>query len=82
MGYLTGSLLIPNSGYYTAGSATFPAGAQVYATVDSINYATTYGAVPESNEGNNVFGPVVSTAAGSLSAGAAPQAAPAEMPER
>lgn len=68
--------------YYAGGSSTFPAGAQVYAYVDSINYATTYGNVQESNEGNNVFGPVVSTAAGSLPAGAAPQAAPAGLPER
>jgi hypothetical protein len=68
--------------YYGGGSSTFPAGAQVYAYVDSINYTTTYGNVQESNEGNNVFGPVVSTAAGSLSAGAAPEAAPVELPER
>jgi hypothetical protein len=39
-----------------------PVGANVYALVDSINYATTYGAVQESNEGNNLFGPVTSTA--------------------
>ena len=48
--------------YYSQGSSSFPAGAQVYAYVDSINYATTYGNVQESNEANNVFGPVVSTA--------------------
>ncbi len=68
--------------YYGGSSSTFPAGAQVYAYVDCINYATSYGNVQESNEGNNVFGPVVSTAAGSLPAGAAPQAASAELPER
>jgi hypothetical protein len=34
----------------------------VYALVDSADYSTTYGAVQESNEGNNLFGPVVSTA--------------------
>jgi hypothetical protein len=39
-----------------------PAGARVYALVDSVNYATTYGAVPESNEGDNLSGPVISTA--------------------
>jgi hypothetical protein len=48
--------------YYTAGSASFPAGAQVYGYVDSINYATTTGNVRESNEDNNVVGPVLSTA--------------------
>jgi hypothetical protein len=41
----------------------FPAGAAVYALVDSVNYSTTYGNVLESNEDNNLFGPVVSTAA-------------------
>lgn len=33
-----------------------PSGATVYAQVDSANAATTYGAVMESNEGNNVSG--------------------------
>jgi hypothetical protein len=32
----------------------FPGGADVYAYVDSINFATTYGAVRETDEGNNV----------------------------
>ena len=40
-----------------------PVGASVHALVDSINYATTSGAVWESDEGNNLFGPVRSTAA-------------------
>jgi hypothetical protein len=48
--------------YYTSGSSVFPVGAQVYAYVDSINYGTAYGNVKESNENNNVFGPVISTA--------------------
>ena len=48
--------------YYYEGSGSFPAGANVYAYVDSINYATTTGNVRESNEGNNMFGPVISTA--------------------
>ena len=48
--------------YYAGGSSSFPVGAPVYAYVDSINYATGYGNVLESNEANNVFGPVVSTA--------------------
>lgn len=40
----------------------FPIGAQVYALVDSINYATGYGSILEGEESNNLFGPVVSTA--------------------
>ncbi|MFB0534622.1 MAG: hypothetical protein ACETWR_06540, partial [Anaerolineae bacterium] len=39
-----------------------PVGA-VWALVDSVDYRTTYGAVLESDEGNNLFGPVTSTAA-------------------
>ncbi|MCB0170598.1 MAG: cadherin-like domain-containing protein [Anaerolineae bacterium] len=44
-------------------STSFPVGAQVYGNVDSVNYFTGYGAVQESNESNNLFGPVTSTAA-------------------
>ena len=44
-------------------STSFPVGAQVYGYVDSVNYLTGYGAVQESNESNNLFGPVTSTAA-------------------
>jgi hypothetical protein len=40
----------------------WPVGANVFAQVDSINFNTAYGAVQESNEGNNVSGPDVSTA--------------------
>jgi hypothetical protein len=46
--------------YYASGSSSFPADAQVYAYVDSINYATTHGNVREGNETNNVSGPVLS----------------------
>ncbi len=57
------SLILTTGGaYYYNGSGSFPVGANVYAYVDSINYTTTYGNIRESNEGNNVFGPVVSTA--------------------
>ncbi len=49
--------------YYFDGSNAFPAGLPVYAYVDSVNYATSYGNVKESNEANNVLGPVTSTAA-------------------
>ncbi len=70
--------------YYTGGSSTFPAGAQVYAYVDCINYATSYGNVQESNEANNVFGPVVSTAGQVQPAVADPAALPdlGELPAR
>jgi hypothetical protein len=59
------SLILTSGGpYYVASesSPSFPAGAQVYGFVDSINFSTTYGNVQESNEDNNVFGPVVSSA--------------------
>ena len=51
--------------YYDAGrsSASFPAGAQVYGLVDSVNLLTHYGGVQEIDESNNLFGPVDSTAA-------------------
>lgn len=68
--------------YYVGRSSTFPAGAKVYAYVDSINYATSYGNVQESNEANNVLGPVNSLAAGSLPAGAAAAPTAEGLPER
>jgi hypothetical protein len=65
------SLILTTGGaYYYSGSSSFPVGANVYAYVDSINYATTSGNVQESNEGNNVFGPVVSTVGASAVAAA------------
>ena len=50
--------------YYVAGesSSSFPAGATVYGFVDSINHNTGFGNVQEGNEGNNLSGPVTSTA--------------------
>ena len=63
------SLTLTSGGAYyfpNFSSPSFPGGAQVYVYVDSINYATIYGNVQESNEGNNVFGPVVSTTDGQL----------------
>jgi hypothetical protein len=53
-----------NNPYYFPGYSSappLPIGAEVYALVDSINYSTTYGAVQESNEGNNLAGPVISS---------------------
>jgi hypothetical protein len=43
-------------------SAGFPADVPVYGYVDSVNYATGYGNVWESDEGNNLFGPIDATA--------------------
>ncbi|MFB0537534.1 MAG: hypothetical protein ACETWR_21420 [Anaerolineae bacterium] len=40
-----------------------PVGAEVWALVDSVDHNTTYGAVQESDESNNLCGPVTSTAA-------------------
>ena len=54
--------LVTGGAYYDDGSSSFPVGADVYAYVDSVNYATTYGNILESNEDNNVLGPVVSVA--------------------
>ncbi|MDH4135408.1 MAG: hypothetical protein OEW09_01640, partial [Anaerolineae bacterium] len=51
--------------YYVPGYSSIPplpVGVPVYALVDSVDYSTTYGAVQESDEGNNDFGPVTSTA--------------------
>jgi uncharacterized repeat protein (TIGR01451 family) len=83
-----GTLTLTSGGtYYFADESSplpFPAGAQVYAQVDSVNPATTYGAVQESNETNNVFGPVVSTPS-SRSQHAAETAAPLQrdgLPKR
>jgi Zn-dependent metalloprotease len=61
-----GSLTLTTGGdyYFPQYSSTppLPVGADVYALVDSINHSTTYGNVLESNEDNNLLGPVTSTA--------------------
>jgi hypothetical protein len=61
-----GGILILTSGgdYYFpeySSPAPLPVGADVYALVDSINFGTSYGTVLESNEENNLLGPVTST---------------------
>ena len=60
-----GSLTLTTGGdYYFAEYSSptpLPVEANVYALVDSINYDTTYGAVLERDEDNNLFGPVTST---------------------
>jgi hypothetical protein len=60
-----GTLTLTTNGDYYApeysSPSPLPGGASVYALVDSINYNTTHGAVQESNEENNLFGPVTAT---------------------
>jgi hypothetical protein len=55
--------------YFAQFSSTppLPIGANVFALADSVNFGTSFGAVQESNEGNNLAGPVISTAAGGTS---------------
>jgi uncharacterized repeat protein (TIGR01451 family) len=53
----------PTDPFYVPGNSStppWPVGASVYAYVDSVDFSTTYGAVLESNESNNAFGPVTS----------------------
>jgi uncharacterized repeat protein (TIGR01451 family) len=61
-----GSLTLTTGGDYYfpeySSPTPLPVGANVYALVDSVDYNTDYGAVRESNEDNNLFGPVTSTA--------------------
>jgi uncharacterized repeat protein (TIGR01451 family) len=61
-----GSLVLTTGGdYYVSeysSTPPLPVGADVYALVDSVDYSTTYGAVQESNEDNNLAGPITSTA--------------------
>ncbi|MFQ5399226.1 MAG: hypothetical protein ACE5E7_06465, partial [Anaerolineae bacterium] len=74
---VTGVLQVGESITLTIGDAHFhtefssmlplPEGAEVYGLVDSINYDTSYGAILERDEGNNLYGPVtvaVDTGAG------------------
>lgn len=59
-------VLTLNGPYYStkySSALPLPSGATVYGLADSINYATTFGNVAESDESNNLFGPVISSAA-------------------
>jgi len=47
-----------------SGPTPYPVGANVYAQVDSVDFSTSYGAVQESDETNNVLGPVESVGGG------------------
>jgi hypothetical protein len=83
-----GSLTLTSGGAYYfpnfSSAPPWPVGANVFAQVDSINLSTSYGAVQESNESNNVFGPVVSTTAdsGPQTAGTGLAPAAAGLPDR
>ncbi|MCP4363204.1 MAG: DUF11 domain-containing protein, partial [Chloroflexi bacterium] len=61
-------VLAVDGAYYYPGksSSSFPANAKVYGYVDSINHATSYGNVKETNESNNLFGPVTSSTISSV----------------
>jgi hypothetical protein len=64
-------------------SPPLPVGANVFALVDSVDFSTTYGVVQESNEGNNLAGPVISTAAsGPSTAEQAGRPSPVGLPPR
>lgn len=57
------TLTVGDAWYFSQySSSTFPTGATVYGYVDSVDYENTYGVVRESNEANNLFGPVISEA--------------------
>jgi hypothetical protein len=63
--------------------APLPVGASVFALADSVNFGTSYGAVQEINEGNNLFGPVISTASSEpTAAGQAEPPSPERLPGR
>jgi hypothetical protein len=83
-----GTLTLTSGGAYYfpnfSSAPPWPVGANVFAQVDSVNYSTSYGAVQESNESNNVFGPVASTTADGRPTTAAAVETPslAGLPER
>jgi hypothetical protein len=72
--------------YFDAGKSDLgglTAGAPAWALVDSVNHATSYGAVLESNETNNLTGPVaVQVGTANLPEAAAAPSRPARLPER
>ena len=79
------TLTTGDSFYFAQFSSTppLPAGANVFALADSVDFSTSYGAVQESDEGNNLFGPVVSAATGgSSAAGQTESPSPEGLPPR
>jgi len=78
--------LTTNDPYYfpdLSSTPPLPVGANVFALADSVDFTTSFGAVQESNEGNNLFGPVVSaTTGGPLAAGQTESPSPEGLPPR
>ncbi len=66
----------------TSSAPPYPSGAKAYVYVDSVDYSTTWGAVLESDEGNNTAGPVRVSAASALGAPAAAQPPRRRSPAR
>ncbi len=64
------SLTLISGGLYffpeLSSAVPLPVGVEVYGLVDSINFATNFGAVDESNEANNLFGLVTSMDGGGV----------------
>ena len=83
-----GTLVVDTTGaYFDAGQSSpppWPAGVPVWAYVDSVDFTTTWGAVRESGEGNNVFGPITSGSATgqTVLGGRSPSAARVGLPSR
>ena len=58
-------VLVTGGPYFAAGQSSlppYPVGAAVWALADSVDYSSDHGAVLETNEGNNLHGPIVSVA--------------------
>jgi hypothetical protein len=82
-----GTLTLTRGGAYYfpqfSSPVPLPVGASVFALADSVNFSTSYGSVLESNEGNNLRGPVISTASsGPLATGQAESPSPGGLPSR
>ncbi|MCK6624302.1 MAG: hypothetical protein L6R45_03910 [Anaerolineae bacterium] len=80
------SLTLTSGGafYFPQFSSTppLPVGAHVFALVDSVDFSTTFGAVRESSEANNLFGPVLSTAGNSKTISQSETLVPEGLPDR
>lgn len=78
------TLTLGDAFYFPQFSSTLPlpVGATVFGLVDSVDFSTTFGVLQESSEANNLFGPVLSTAGSSSSAGQSTTPAPEGLPDR
>lgn len=70
--------IVVDQGVVYSSSPPFPVGVPVYAQVDSVNAAGSVGGVEESNESNNVFGPVTSVTGGGTVPAARPRLIPVD----